>query len=112
MDNGTGLSYHSDELGRKTIWRKCKNASVFSVALIYGILTVIMDCIIKTTNPVRLNYLQSLLAAEKIPHTVFDMHISALEAGIGIFPRRLMVPDAYRHAAIALLQDVDEYYDD
>ncbi len=71
-----------------------------------------MNCIVRTTNPVRLNYLQALLNAEQIPHVVFDGHISALEAGIGAFPRRLMVPDAYSHAAISILKDVDEYYDD
>lgn len=71
-----------------------------------------MECIIKTTNPVRLNYLQALLSAEQIPHHVFDSHISALEAGIGAFPRRLMVPDGYRAAAVAVLTALDEYYDD
>ncbi len=75
-------------------------------------MTVIMQCIIKTTNPVRLTYLQSLLAASDIPFTVFDAHISALEAGIGAFPRRLMVPDGYCMAAINLLKDSQEYYDD
>ena len=75
-------------------------------------MTAIMQCLIKTTNPVRLTYLQSLLAASDIPFTVFDAHISALEAGIGAFPRRLMVPDGYCMAAINLLKDSQEYYDD
>jgi len=84
----------------------------FHQPVLYGILNAIMQCIIKTTNPVRLTYLQSLLASSDIPHTVFDAHISALEAGIGAFPRRLMVPDAYCVAAINLLKDSSEYYDD
>ena len=60
--------------------------------MLCGILFAIMQCIVKTTNPVRLTYLQSILSGSDIPHTVFDAHISALEAGIGAFLRRLMVP--------------------
>ena len=52
------------------------------------------------------------LSGADIPHTVFDAHISALEAGIGAFPRRLMVPDGYYVAAVNLLKDSSEFYDD
>ena len=71
-----------------------------------------MKCIVRTTNPVRLTYLQSLLSAENVPMMVFDQHISALEAGIGAFPRRLMVADGYEAVAKRMLGDVDELYDD
>ncbi|MGC6537273.1 MAG: DUF2007 domain-containing protein [Candidatus Puniceispirillaceae bacterium] len=71
-----------------------------------------MECVVKTTNLARLTYLQSLLASADIPFIVFDHHISALEAGIGAFPRRLMVPDGYVAAARATLSDVDELYDE
>ena len=71
-----------------------------------------MICLIKTTNLARLTYLKSLLASDDIPFVVFDEHISALEAGIGAFPRRLMVPDDYEGVAKRLLHEVEEYYDD
>ena len=71
-----------------------------------------MICLIKTTNLARLTYLKSLLASDEITFVVFDEHISALEAGIGAFPRRLMVPDDYEGVAKRLLHEVEEYYDD
>ena len=71
-----------------------------------------MICLIKTTNLARLTYLKSLLASDDIPFVVFDEYISALEAGIGAFPRRLMVPDDYEGVAKRLLHEVEEYYDD
>ncbi|MGC6517854.1 MAG: DUF2007 domain-containing protein [Candidatus Puniceispirillaceae bacterium] len=71
-----------------------------------------MICIVKTTNLARLTYLKSLLASEDIPFFVFDEHISALEAGIGAFPRRLMVPEEYEAVAKRLLNEVEEAYDD
>lgn len=71
-----------------------------------------MICIVKTTNLARLTYLKSLLASDEIPFLVFDEHISALEAGIGAFPRRVMIPDEFEGVAKRLLADVDEYYDD
>lgn len=74
--------------------------------------TSAMICLVKTTNLARLTYLKSLLGSDDIPFMVFDEHISALEAGIGAFPRRLMVPDDFEGVARRLLQDVDEYYDD
>ena len=43
---------------------------------------------------------------------VFDGNISALEAGIGAFPRRLAVSTAQRLAAETVLRDAEEYYDD
>ena len=71
-----------------------------------------MICLVKTTNLARLTYLKSLLASDEIPFMVFDEHISALEAGIGAFPRRLMVPDEFAAVAKNLLIDVEEHYDD
>ena len=71
-----------------------------------------MICLVKTTNLARLTYLKSLLSSDDIPFYVFDEHISALEAGIGAFPRRLMVPSDYELVARRLLKEVDEHYDD
>ena len=50
-----------------------------------------MVTLIRTTNLVRLSFLQALLRNSGIEAQVFDSNISALEAGIGAFPRRLVV---------------------
>ena len=71
-----------------------------------------MISIVKTTNPVRLSFLQALLNDAGIRNEVFDGNISALEAGIGVFPRRLMVDDARAFVAERLLRDAGEFYDD
>ena len=61
---------------------------------------------------VRLSFLQALLANSGIKTEVFDTNISALEAGIGAFPRRLVVAPEYRLAAETVLIDADEFFDD
>ena len=71
-----------------------------------------MVTLIRTTNAVRLSFLQALLADSGIRTEVFDGNISALEAGIGAFPRRLAVAPAQRLAAEKILRDAEEYYDD
>ena len=71
-----------------------------------------MVTILRTTNAVRLSFLQALLADSGIKAKVFDANISALEAGIGVFPRRLVVAPEYRLAAETVLIDADEFFDD
>ena len=71
-----------------------------------------MVTILRTTNAVRLSFLQALLADSCIKAEVFDANISALEAGIGVFPRRLVVASEYRLAAETVLIDADEFFDD
>lgn len=71
-----------------------------------------MVTIVRTTNAVRLSFLQALLADSGIKAEVFDKNISALEAGIGAFPRRLVVAPEYRFAAETVLIDADEFFDD
>ena len=46
-----------------------------------------------TTDPVRLSFLRALLRDAGIDTLVLDAHISAIEGGIGAFPRRLAVRD-------------------
>ena len=71
-----------------------------------------MKCLVKTTDPVRLTLLQSLLDEAHIPHVVFDQHMAALEAGIGAFPRRVMVGPGWLRPARNLLFDEGQLYDD
>ena len=60
--------------------------------------------LVKTTNAVRLTYLQALLDDSNIPFVVFDQHISMLEAGI--VQKNLLL------SAKTILQDAQEFYDD
>jgi hypothetical protein len=71
-----------------------------------------MECLVKTCCLIRLTRLQSLLGDADIPYVVFDQHISALEGGIGAFPRRVMVAEGYLFSARALLDDDGQLYDD
>ena len=68
--------------------------------------------LIKTTNVVRLTYVQALLDDANIPFFVFDQYISMLEAGIGAFPRRIIVKEGFLLAAKTVLQDAQEFYND
>jgi hypothetical protein len=71
-----------------------------------------MEYLVSTTDSVRLSFLLSLLSGAGIKAHVFDANISALEAGIGAFPCRIMVPAKRLLAAKTLFEDVNEFYDD
>ena len=71
-----------------------------------------MVTLIRTTNLVRLSFLQALFRNSGIEAQVFDSNISALEAGIGAFPRRLVVDKICLFAAKTILADAGELYDD
>jgi hypothetical protein len=71
-----------------------------------------MVTLLRTTNLVRLSFLQALLRDSAIEAQVFDANISALEAGIGAFPCRLMVDEGRLLAAKTILDDAGELYDD
>lgn len=72
----------------------------------------LMVTLLRTTNVVRLSFLQALLRESGIEAQVFDSNISALEAGVGAFPRRLMIDDSLLLAAKIILADAGELYDD
>jgi hypothetical protein len=61
-----------------------------------------------TTDPVRLSFLLELLADAGIGAVVLDAHISAVEGGIGIFPRRLAVAAEDAEAALRVLAEAGE----
>ena len=71
-----------------------------------------MECLVKTTDPVRLTLLQSILSEAQIPYQIFDQHISSLEAGIGVFPRRIMVRTGWLRPSRNILADEGQLYDD
>lgn len=49
----------------------------------------------------------ALLDGEGIPTFELDVHMSVLEGGLGILPRRLMVRDQDLFMAQAILRDLD-----
>jgi hypothetical protein len=71
-----------------------------------------LERLVSTTDTVRLSFLLSLLRDAGIKAHVFDANISALETGIGAFPRRIMVLVKRLLAAKTLLEDANEFYDD
>lgn len=66
-----------------------------------------MKLLLRTTDPTLIAFVQVLLSGEGIDSFVMDVHMSALEGGIGLFPRRLMVADRDHFRAKAVLIDND-----
>ena len=50
-----------------------------------------MEEVLRTTDPTIISFASALLRAEDIEPFVLDVHMSVLEGGIGVFPRRMMV---------------------
>ncbi len=66
-----------------------------------------MKLLISTTDPTVIAFAQALLDGEGIDSFLMDVHMSALEGGIGLFPRRLMVADRDHFRARSVLNDND-----
>jgi hypothetical protein len=64
-----------------------------------------MRAIIKTVNPVILNYAEVLLRDAGIPAVVFDAEMSNMDGNLGILPRRVMVADEDYARALAVLTE-------
>jgi hypothetical protein len=67
-----------------------------------------MEVVATSPDPVRISFLSSLLRDAGIACTVLDAHISALEGGIGAFPRRLAVARDDAAAARRVLREAGE----
>ncbi len=63
--------------------------------------------IVRTTDPVLISFIESLLKGAGIIYMVADQNISILEGSIGVFPRRILVENDRESAARALLTDAD-----
>jgi hypothetical protein len=61
--------------------------------------------IVRTNDLVLVGFLQSLLENANIPVLVADAHMNALEGMIGVFPRRILVPDDHLAQARRLIAD-------
>lgn len=64
-----------------------------------------MRAVLKTNDPVQLDFAEVLLRDAKIAAVVFDTHASIMDGSVGMLPRRLMVADGDFDAAIAVLGD-------
>lgn len=64
-----------------------------------------MRAILKTNDPVKLNFAQVLLADAGIEAVVFDTEMSFMDGNIGALPRRLMVADEDAAKAEAVLRE-------
>ncbi|MHB2166939.1 putative signal transducing protein [Alsobacter sp. R-9] len=64
-----------------------------------------MVVLLRTNDIVLISVVESLLDEAGIGCFVADQHISALEGGIGAFPRRIMVPADREAQARRLLTD-------
>ncbi len=63
-----------------------------------------MKELLRTNDPVRLSWLQALLAESGIEAIILDTHTSIVEGSIGAIPRRLMVhEDDHRRAQAVLV---------
>ena len=66
-----------------------------------------MKEILRTNDPTLVAFAEALLKGEDIACFVLDVHISVLEGGIGILPRRVMVRQEDHFRARAILKDND-----
>jgi hypothetical protein len=64
-----------------------------------------MKFLLSTTDPTAIPFAQVLLQGEDIDSFVMDVHMSALEGGLGFLPRRLMVSARDHFRARAVLHD-------
>jgi hypothetical protein len=64
-----------------------------------------MRDVLKTNDPVLLDFAQVLLADAGIKAVVFDGHMSVMDGSLGILPRRLMVADDDFAPAERILKD-------
>lgn len=62
-----------------------------------------MHELMRTNDLILLGAVEALLASANLDCLIADQHISALEGMIGAFPRRLLVREADRRRARALL---------
>jgi hypothetical protein len=61
--------------------------------------------ILKSNNPVELNFAEVLLKDAGIMAVVLDTHMSIMDGSMVIIPRRLMVPDRDEVRARAILKE-------
>jgi hypothetical protein len=68
--------------------------------------------VLRTNNPVRLDYAVVLLTRAGCHPFVADRFIASVEGGISAFERRILVPDEYERRAKQALEELDRPLDD
>jgi len=61
--------------------------------------------LLRTTDPVLVSFVEALLREAGIAYHVADVNASAVEGSIGIFPRRVLVPEEILFQARGVLSD-------
>lgn len=61
--------------------------------------------LLRTSDPVLVSFVESLLREARIDYHVADVNTSAVEASIAIFPRRILVAHDRMDEARALIVD-------
>ena len=64
--------------------------------------------LLRSNDPVRLSWLQALLADENIEAVILDAHTAVLEGSAGAIRRRLMVVDEDYSRSRRILADAGE----
>jgi len=64
-----------------------------------------MRAVLKTNNPVQLNFAEVLLKDAGLETVVFDKEMSIMDGSLGVLPRRLMVADEDFARAQSILRD-------
>ena len=67
-----------------------------------------MKELLRTNDPVRLSFVEALLASAGIESVVLDQHTSAIEGSISAIQRRIMVDDRDHGRAKLLLSEAGE----
>jgi hypothetical protein len=64
-----------------------------------------MRAVLKSIDPVVINFAANLLSQEGIKAVIFDTHASVMDGSMGFLPRRLMVSDEDFARADTLLRE-------
>ncbi len=64
--------------------------------------------LLRSTDPVLISFVVSMLASEGIDAVVLDMHTSILEGSIAAIPRRIMVREGDDARARRLLAEIGD----
>jgi hypothetical protein len=64
-----------------------------------------MRLVLRTNDPVQLDFAKAILTDAEIHNYVLDENASVMDGSLGILPRRLMVADGDFERAAALLRD-------
>lgn len=67
-----------------------------------------MKELVRTTDLVRLSWLEALLADAGVQALVLDSHMSVMEGSLNAIPRRLVVNESDYHRAVQVLADAGE----